>query len=536
MKVSFKRWWDDAVSEIKSHPTNYLLLATILILALFVRVYRTEDLLGFYYDQGRDAKVIWRLWHEGRPFLIGPVTGLQGIFLGPLYYYLIAPFYLFGGGSPVVPAMFLGFLSTIAIFFLYYLGWKFASRTTGIIAAVIGSFSLELVKAGRWLANPTPILLTSMLLLWLMWRIINRESKSSSTKPRVNNWEWVSIAGLIGISLQFEAASAVFYLPMILVFVAWQRKHLPHKKVIIISSVVFLFTLLPQIVFNFRHENILFNNFKRILLEEKSFTFTFWEVLGVRLDFFWSVFSQKILPDWHVFAGIFSLIVFGAVAIEKKSKNLRNAILLILLYLVIPMIGFIAFQGNFGNIFDYYMTGYYLPMILLFSIGLGILWKSSARKVVVILFFAFFFLRNGSLVRYFLIAGVDGPEHVTMGNQLQVVDWVFENAKERGEFNVDVYVPPVIPHTYDYLFLWQGTLRQVAAVTSAEPDQGKQGCGKDLCGLVLEEQVPLLYTLNEVDPSHPWRLEAWFERQKGIGVIKEETTFGGISVQRRERR
>jgi 4-amino-4-deoxy-L-arabinose transferase-like glycosyltransferase len=511
MKDYFKKWWDDVISEIKSYPANYILLATILILALFVRVYRTEDLLGFYYDQGRDAKVIWRLWHEGRPFLIGPVTGLQGIFLGPLYYYLIAPFYLIGGGSPVTPTIFLAFLSTIAVFILYYLGWKFESRVTGFIAATIGAFSLELVKAGRWLANPTPVLLISMLLLWSMWRIVNKNSKSK--------WEWVSIAVLIGISLQFEAASAVYYLPMILVFAIWQRKKLPSRKVFLISSLIFLTTLLPQVVFNFRHENILFNNFKRMLLEEKSFTFTFWEVLRVRLEFFWSVLSSKILPNWHIFAGIFSLITLGAIVIEKKSEKLRNAILLILIFLVIPMLGFIAFQGNFGNIFDYYMTGYYLPMILLFSLGLGILWKSNAGKAVVILFFVLFFMRNGSLVRYYLIAGVDGPEHITLGNELQAVEWVFENTNNRGEFNVDVYVPPVIPHSYDYLFLWQATKR----------------CGDSLCQMNKDEQVPLLYTLYEVDPPHPWRLEAWLERQDGIGVVEEEHKFGGITVQRRRR-
>ncbi len=265
--------------------------------------------------------------------------------------------------------------------------------------------------------------------------------------------------------------------------------------------------------------NILFNNFKRMLLEEKSFTFTFWGVLRVRLEFFWSVLSSKILPNWHIFAGIFSLITLGAIVIEKKSEKLRNAILLILIFLVIPMLGFIAFQGNFGNIFDYYMTGYYLPMILLFSLGLGILWKSNAGKAVVILFFVLFFMKNGSLVRYYLIAGVDGPEHITLGNELQAVNWVFEDASARGGFNVDVYVPPVIPHTYDYLFLWQGTKR----------------CGENLCELILDEQVLLLYTLYEVDPPHPWRLESWLERQKSIGVIEEEETFGGITVQRRKR-
>ena len=520
MKEFFNKVWRDSLKEIKTHPKIYILLSILLVLALFARVYRTEDLLGFYYDQGRDAKVIWRLWHEGRPFLIGPVTGLQGIFLGPLYYYLIAPFYLIGGGSPIIPAVFLAFLSTIAVFFLYYLGWKFESRVTGFIAATIGALSLELVKAGRWLANPTPILLISMLLLWSMWKIVdgnNKQMASGSESQRLG--EWIAIAFLIGISLQFEAASAVYYLPMILVFALWQRKNLPNKKIILIASFFFLLTLLPQIAFNFRHENILFNNFKRVLIEEQSFRLSFWEVLGTRMKFFWSVLSSKILPNWHIFAGIFSLITLGAIVIEKKSEKLRNAILLILIFLVIPMLGFIAFQGNFGNIFDYYMTGYYLPMILLFSIGLGILWKSNAGKAVVILFFTLFFMRNGSLVRHYLIASVDESEHITLGNELQAVSWVLEDASARGGFNIDVYVPPVIPHAYDYLFLWQGTKR----------------CGENLCELILDKQVPLLYTLYEVDPPHPWRLESWLERQKSIGVVEEEETFGGITVQRRKR-
>src|SRR5258706_3613130 len=108
--------------EIFSHKFVYFLLATILLAALFVRVYRVTELLQFYYDQGRDALVIWDLWHKGRPFLIGPITGLKGIFLGPFFYYLIAPFYLLGGGNPAYPAVFVSFLSVCALAVLYYLG------------------------------------------------------------------------------------------------------------------------------------------------------------------------------------------------------------------------------------------------------------------------------------------------------------------------------------------------------------------------------------------------------------------------------
>ena len=133
------------VNEARSHPVYFLLLALILISAFFVRIYRVGELLGFYYDQGRDALVIWKLWHEGKPFLIGPITGLQGIYLGPFFYYLIAPLYLIGGGNPIFPSVFLSFLSVAAIVMLYVLGKEMHSRMAGIIVAFIGSFSYYIV-------------------------------------------------------------------------------------------------------------------------------------------------------------------------------------------------------------------------------------------------------------------------------------------------------------------------------------------------------------------------------------------------------
>ena len=270
MRRYVARWLKSVSLEVINYPRVYLLLFLILVLAFFVRVYRVEDLLGFYYDQGRDALVIWRLWHEGKLFLIGPVTGLAGIFLGPLYYYIIAPIYLLSGGSPILPAVFLGSSAALANFFLYYLGWKFHSRPAGIIAATIGAFSYFIVLSGRWLSNPTLILLSSMLLLLSMWKVISTKNQK---------W-WVAIALLVGASLQFESASAVFYIPMVLVFAGWlglrrvfqkESGFLPNKKFFLISLAVFIVTLLQQIVFNFRHDNLLIDNFKRVIVDDQSF-------------------------------------------------------------------------------------------------------------------------------------------------------------------------------------------------------------------------------------------------------------------------
>ena len=50
-----------------------------------------------------------------------------------------------------------------------------------------------------------------------------------------------------------------------------------------------------------------------------------------------------------------------------------------------------------------------------------------------------------------------------------------------------------------------------------------------------DKQVPLLYTLYEGQPLESERLKEWLERQDGIGKVRESVSFGGITVQRRER-
>src|SRR5260221_14327399 len=101
--------------EISAHKFIYFILSIILIAGFFVRVYRLPEVLGFYFDQGRDALVIWDLIHSHKFFLIGPTTGLAGIFRGPYYYYLLVPFYWLGGGNSVISAIFLALTTVIAI-------------------------------------------------------------------------------------------------------------------------------------------------------------------------------------------------------------------------------------------------------------------------------------------------------------------------------------------------------------------------------------------------------------------------------------
>ncbi len=500
------------MSKIKSSPVSYekpekqtsklekILLIVILIGALFVRWYRLDNLLGFHYDQGRDALKIREFITQGKPFLVGPVTGLDGIYLGPLFYYLLAPFYWIGYGNPVIPTMFLGALQLVTILLLYRLG-KSVNTFAGLLAAFIYSFSQPLFWLNRWLSNPVPLLPCSMILMWSLFQI---------TKGKTKHWITTSLA--ISASLQFEAASAIFFLPAVFIFLIWQWKYKPNKRQLFIAILVFVLSLIPQIVFDFRHEHLLFRNFKKELIAEKSFSGSPAKVFNKRILFYRDAFGSKIFAyDEKLIAiGMPLVLLLMVITFKKWRSSLATTSLILLLT---PLTILFIFQGNHGNFYDYYLIGNFPIFILLLSICLGSIVKYHLGRLAAILII-FLFIKSNYLIAYHsLTAGVDGPEHISLGNQKQAINWIYENA-DKQEFNIDVYVPPVIPKAYEYLFAWMG-------------DNLKKHPKEDL--------VPLLYTLYEVDPPHPERLEAWLIRQKGIGKVMETQRFGGITVEKRMR-
>src|SRR3989344_174818 len=238
-------------------------VALLLLVALFLRSYRVSEITGFYFDQGRDAKVIWNLWHTGKFFLVGPTTGIEGIFLGPTYYYLIAPLYLLGNGNPAAVSFFLAVLNVLGIFVIYRIGRAYFYPASGLMAAALVTFSLQLTQDHRWLSNPTPLPLTAALSVWLLLRLVHGSSR----------WQhWGLLGLLLGLSLHFEAASAVFFLPAVgLVFLIFRRHISWHHTRLLLLFAAFALTLIPQLLFNFRHQNLLVNSFNRFLVAEKSF-------------------------------------------------------------------------------------------------------------------------------------------------------------------------------------------------------------------------------------------------------------------------
>lgn len=480
-----------------------IVLLLVLIFALVLRVYRIGLTLGFWYDQGRDALVIWDFWHKAKLFLIGPTTGIAGIFRGPWYYWLIAPVYLIAGGNPAWPAAFLAISTVVAIYFLYKIGEKLEGPKTGLLAAFIAAFSFYMVSSARWLSNPTPMFLISVLTVWFLIKFT--EGKKYSL---------IAVAVLTGMAIQFGSAAEIFYIPAILLILWIYRKTFKFKE-LLMPLFLFFLIFIPQILFNIRHQGIFIEAVRKFLIEDKSFKLSFWQTLKVRLPFYYDLIASKFwINGAKIFAPFFGAIIASLILYGKEIR--KNKIFsIVIIFTLAPFIGMLFFQGNGGNVYEYYFTGYFFIFVLLASYALRILARSAVGKIVLTVFLTVFIFRNAkTTIPYAFFNDDTGPSAVFLGNEKKILDWIYTDAGAKP-FNVDTYVPPVIPHAYDYLFKWYG-----GKVHGREPDTN---------------QVPLLYTIYEIDPPHPERLDTWLKRQATIGKVEQEIRFGGITVQRRSR-
>lgn len=230
---------------------------------------------------------------------------------------------------------------------------------------------------------------------------------------------------------------------------------------------------MPQILFNFRHENILFNNFKKLFFEEQGFRGVTKFLLENRSEYYWRLAQGVLYSTEHNYVVVI-IIAVALIFIVYRKRFKKYVIPILLIFLFTPVIGYIFFQGNNTILYGYYTSGYYMQYLLLIAIGLAEYWRLRGGKVVVGIFLFLILQANGTLIRNTLIDEREGDTDIVFKHQLNAIDWVFENSKGRGEFNVDVYVPPVIPHAYDYLFLWQADKR----------------CGESLCGMIKEPTNP----------------------------------------------
>jgi 4-amino-4-deoxy-L-arabinose transferase-like glycosyltransferase len=143
-----------------------LLFSALLFIAAFLRFYKLEEFITFLGDQGRDTIIIKRILTGEHFPAIGPRSSVGQLFLGPFFYYLMAPFLLLFNFNPLGLAFGIAFLSLLALPVIFYIVRKETNATTALVLISFITFSFVSVWLSRFSWNPNLLPVFSFLSIY----------------------------------------------------------------------------------------------------------------------------------------------------------------------------------------------------------------------------------------------------------------------------------------------------------------------------------------------------------------------------------
>lgn len=353
---------------IKKFLIKNWLLILILLIASFLRLYRISDYMEFLGDQGRDVLIVRDFLKNGNLFFIGPQTSIGNMYLGPFYYYLIAPALLLANFNPVGPAVFVALLSVLTAYLIYFVSKKWFNPKTAYIATFLYTISPTAIKYGNFSWNPNIMPFFALLFIYLM------------TEKR---YLWAALAFAMCLNSHYLA---LLLLPLALII--W-LKNSPkkHLKETLLAVLIFILTLTPQILFDFKHQG---QNIKALLVffsqRETTVNLKVYKSLPVIPELFNQINTSLLAGKNITFGIIISIILFlGLVYLFIKHRS--EKFLYCLLWYLIGLIGLGLYKQH---IYDHYFA--FLFPVLFMLMGYLLSKVPKLLTIILLIFLTMFSL------------------------------------------------------------------------------------------------------------------------------------------------
>lgn len=220
---------------------QFLIIPIILIFAAFLRLYKIADYMTFLGDEGRDVLIVYNILH-GHLTLLGPTASVGGFFLGPIYYYFMAPFLWLFNYNPVGPAVMVALFGVATVWLVYKVGAEFLGKEVGIIAAFLYSISPLVIAYSRSSWNPNLMPFFSLLTLYVLYKALTKNK----------NLLFILSGILFGVLMQFHYL-ATFVGVIIILYVLFTRRDQRAIRDFLFLLLGFVIGWMPFLAFEVRH-------------------------------------------------------------------------------------------------------------------------------------------------------------------------------------------------------------------------------------------------------------------------------------------
>jgi hypothetical protein len=428
----------------------------VLIYSLNVFPFIFKSFTPFTYDNGRDMIEAFRIIYGHKLTLIGPTTGIPGVFHGAwAYYWLTIPFLLFKG-EPFGVALTIAVINLFGLILFYFVVSKHVGKLVGFLVSLLYASSNHILAHSLHLSHNNLLPFLVVLSLFLLDRYLERKSKKN-----------LFFFGMcISFLFEFEFGGGLFIflfnLIFISIFLLLSKKPAVTKfKNFLVLSLAILIPLLPRIAFEMRHHFIqtiaLINNFLH-----PEVRFYFFKNLG----FFARVFDRgktfyylwsTVFPDIvSPLAPLFLVMLLVSMFFIFKKLPKQNKIFLTYLALLVVFVicGWIYYKDA---VWSSYTSGFpvYFLTILAFSLSFiftqPIVKKLQVDKLIVFSLFMILFI--SSVWRNAISPQLTTDDQSAIVNQKNAINYIYNKEKDNRNFSVGAYSPSWFSYPYDYWFM-----------------------------------------------------------------------------------
>lgn len=403
------------------------LIIFILIIGVIYRLILTADgNFLFNMDNARDMVDVREMVVLGKLRLTGPTSAIEGLFNGPAWYYLLALPFILSGGDPYASIIMEIALWAAGGFFLL----KLVSRWGKFLVVPVGTVwiaSNYVVLTNLYAFNPNPVVLLTPLLVYLLVEYLQK-----------GQGIFIILAFfLAGLFFNFEMNFGVFTPFIILTGLIFTKKIECLKDKWFWAGVgVFVLTILPQVLFDLRHEFIMS---KAVLnhLGQSGDVNILHRIQMIAVSFYNS-FVPTLMN--HKFFAWIILGLFLTVKLDQVAK-------ISFIFIALPFLGylFLPVTVNSWHLGAEMAAAVILIAYLLHKLRIG--WILA----ILIIWFGLTNIANFFLNDW----GKPNLDPSLFKNEIAAIDYVYKYANGRN-FKVYTYLPSVYDYPYQYLFWWHG--------------------------------------------------------------------------------
>ena len=374
----------DVLSKLKQLFTDKsaIFVIGIFLFHIFFIFYQLKLRASFGWDQVDNAWAAIRILREHRYPLLGMVAKQNsGMYIGPLYYYLVAIFYYITQLNPIASPLLAACTAIFSFFVIFFVSNGLFGKRVAVWSCFIYTVSSFIIQTehNQWPVNfVAPI---SLLIFYFLFLSVTRDVK-------------YLLYTAVGAGLAFHIHfTAIFYPLIILCTLPLLPKSRKTILYVLFSLIIIIVIQTPQIIYYFQHKQAT-NNYQ-------SYFQTYYQGLHLRRvlqlahDAFIEFQAILDIPYSFLRSAVFLYIPSFIICYVWSTKEKHRFVLpyLIILWIAVPWLIFSTYKGALTDY--YFLSQLYIAVILYSYITV---WLLSVNKILlsipVLAFWSYFTFAN----------------------------------------------------------------------------------------------------------------------------------------------